>query len=77
MLTSIGLPTTYDPDALPDLMEGMRTDKKTKSGMLRFVVLDGLAKPGRLEGPRPEPARRRVLGGRGRTRRFGGSGVLL
>ncbi|HEY5857462.1 MAG TPA: 3-dehydroquinate synthase, partial [Aldersonia sp.] len=23
------------------------------AGMLRFVVLDGLAKPGRLEGPDP------------------------
>ena len=31
----------------------MKTDKKTRSGVLRFVVLDGLAKPGRLEGPDP------------------------
>ena len=31
----------------------MRRDKKTRSGVLRFVVLDGLAKPGRLEGPDP------------------------
>ena len=31
----------------------MRTDKKTRSGVLRFVVLDGLARPGRLEGPDP------------------------
>ncbi|HEV7907278.1 MAG TPA: 3-dehydroquinate synthase [Pseudonocardiaceae bacterium] len=53
VLSSIGLPTTYDPDALPQLLEGMRTDKKTRSGVLRFVVLDGLAKPGRLEGPDP------------------------
>jgi 3-dehydroquinate synthase len=34
-------------------MEGMRVDKKNRSGVLRFVVLDGLAKPGRLEGPDP------------------------
>jgi 3-dehydroquinate synthase len=34
-------------------MEGMRTDKKTRAGTLRFVVLDGLARPGRLEGPDP------------------------
>ena len=27
--------------------------KKNRSGVLRFVVLDGLAKPGRLEGPDP------------------------
>ncbi len=53
ILTTLGLPTGYDADALPDLMAGMRTDKKTRSGMLRFVVLDGLAKPGRLEGPDP------------------------
>jgi 3-dehydroquinate synthase len=32
----------------------MLSDKKTRSGVLRFVVLDGLAKPGRLEGPDPE-----------------------
>ena len=40
-------------DALPDLLESMAGDKKTRSGILRFVVLDGLAKPGRLEGPDP------------------------
>jgi 3-dehydroquinate synthase len=53
VLESIGLPTRYDADALPQLMDGMRNDKKTRSGVLRFVVLDGLAKPGRLEGPDP------------------------
>jgi 3-dehydroquinate synthase len=50
----IGLPTGYDADALPELLEGMRNDKKARSGVLRFVVLDGLAKPGRLENPDPE-----------------------
>ncbi|MGH3903663.1 MAG: 3-dehydroquinate synthase [Pseudonocardiaceae bacterium] len=54
VLSSIGLPTGYAADALPELLEGMRNDKKTRSGVLRFVVLDGLAKPGRLEGPAPE-----------------------
>jgi 3-dehydroquinate synthase len=53
VLQLLGLPTTYDPDALPQLMEGMKVDKKNKAGVLRFVVLDGLAKPGRLEGPDP------------------------
>ncbi|MET0133719.1 MAG: 3-dehydroquinate synthase, partial [Kibdelosporangium sp.] len=53
VLESIGLPTQYDADALPQLIDGMRNDKKTRSGVLRFVVLDGLAKPGRLEGPDP------------------------
>ncbi len=54
VLSSIGLPTGYDADALPELVEGMRNDKKTRSGVLRFVVLDELAKPGRLEDPDPE-----------------------
>ncbi len=54
LLGSIGLPTSYDADALPELLEGMRNDKKTRSGVLRFVVLDDLAKPGRLEDPDPE-----------------------
>ena len=53
VLTMLGLPVTYDADALPDLLKYMAGDKKTRSGTLRFVVLDGLAKPGRLEGPDP------------------------
>ncbi|MDL9937309.1 3-dehydroquinate synthase [Gordonia sp. ABSL1-1] len=53
VLELVGLPTTYDADALGDLVEGMAGDKKNRSGVLRFVVLDGLAKPGRLEGPDP------------------------
>lgn len=53
VLELVGLPTSYDADALPDLMEGMAGDKKNRSGVLRFVVLDGPAKPGRLEGPDP------------------------
>ncbi|WP_072843829.1 3-dehydroquinate synthase [Rhodococcus tukisamuensis] len=53
VLTAVGLPTGYDADAFADLVKGMQTDKKNRAGMLRFVVLDGLAKPGRLEGPDP------------------------
>jgi 3-dehydroquinate synthase len=53
ILTSLGLPVSYDADALPQLLEYMAGDKKTRSGVLRFVVLDGLGKPGRLEGPDP------------------------
>ena len=53
ILELVGLPTTYDPDAFADLLQGMAGDKKNRSGVLRFVVLDGLAKPGRLEGPDP------------------------
>jgi len=53
ILMSLGLPVSYDADALPQLLDYMAGDKKTRSGVLRFVVLDGLAKPGRLEGPDP------------------------
>ncbi len=53
VLHSLGLPTTYDPEALPELIKIMGSDKKTRSGTLRFVVLDALAKPGRLVGPDP------------------------
>lgn len=53
ILTSLGLPVDYDADALPQLLEYMAGDKKSRSGVMRFVVLDGLGKPGRLEGPDP------------------------
>ncbi|MGW5522333.1 3-dehydroquinate synthase [Gordonia sp. NPDC003950] len=53
ILDLVGLPTTYDADALGDLLTTMAGDKKNRSGVMRFVVLDGLAKPGRLEGPDP------------------------
>ncbi|OBA79537.1 3-dehydroquinate synthase [Mycobacterium sp. 1164966.3] len=53
ILSSLGLPTGYDAGALPELLEYMAGDKKTRGGVLRFVVLDGLAKPGRLAGPDP------------------------
>ena len=53
ILASLGLPVSYEVDALPQLLEYMAGDKKTRAGVLRFVVLDGLAKPGRLAGPDP------------------------
>jgi 3-dehydroquinate synthase len=53
VLVALGLPVTYDADALPELLGYMAGDKKTRSGVLRFVVLDGLGRPGRLEGPDP------------------------
>ena len=54
VLESVGLPTRYAAEALPELVNTMLGDKKTRSGVLRFVVLDGLATPGRLEGPEPD-----------------------
>ncbi len=53
ILSALGLPVGYDADALPQLLEYMAQDKKSRAGVLRFVVLDGLAKPGRLAGPDP------------------------
>ncbi|MDQ2845619.1 MAG: 3-dehydroquinate synthase, partial [Actinomycetota bacterium] len=54
VLESVGLPTSYPADAFDELVESMAADKKTRSGTLRFVVLDALAKPARLAGPDPE-----------------------
>jgi 3-dehydroquinate synthase len=53
VLTSIGLPTSYHGEAWDDLLAAMSLDKKARGRRLRFVVLDGLAQPGRLEGPDP------------------------
>lgn len=53
VLASVGLPVSYDPDALPQLLESMRIDKKSRGNRLRFVVLDGLARPGRADDPDP------------------------
>ncbi len=68
VLHSLGLPTTYDPDALPELVRIMGSDKKTRAGTLRFVVLDGLGRPGRLVGPDPAllAAAYSVVAGQGR-----------
>ncbi|HEX8520012.1 MAG TPA: 3-dehydroquinate synthase [Pseudonocardia sp.] len=51
VLDALGLPTRYDPDAFDELLTAMHGDKKARAGRLRFVVLDGLARPGRLEDP--------------------------
>ncbi|WP_024332866.1 3-dehydroquinate synthase [Gordonia hirsuta] len=75
ILELVGLPTRYDPDALGDLLKYMAGDKKNRSGRLRFVVLDGLGKPGRLEAPDPSliaAAYSAVAGESG-----GGRGILL
>ena len=43
MLTSLGLPTTYAPDAFDELLATMGLDKKTRGSTLRFVLLDDVA----------------------------------
>ncbi|WP_037570797.1 3-dehydroquinate synthase [Phaeacidiphilus oryzae] len=53
VLASVGLPLQYDAAAWPRLLEAMKVDKKSRGNRLRFVVLDGLGKPGILEAPDP------------------------
>lgn len=51
ILESLGLPVTYRRDRWAALLDGMRRDKKSRGDLLRFVVLDDVAKPGILEVP--------------------------
>jgi 3-dehydroquinate synthase len=51
ILDGLGLPVTYRRDRWQGLLDGMRRDKKSRGDLLRFVVLDGVAKPGILEVP--------------------------
>jgi 3-dehydroquinate synthetase len=53
VLGLLGLPRTYRQDRWPRLLDAMRRDKKARGDLLRFVVLEDLARPGRLEGPDP------------------------
>jgi 3-dehydroquinate synthase len=51
VMAALGLPTSYPADAWPQLLATMRVDKKARGSRLRFVVLDGLARPAILDGP--------------------------
>jgi 3-dehydroquinate synthase len=51
ILESLGLPVTYRRDRWQGLLDGMRRDKKSRGDLLRFVVLDGVARPGILDVP--------------------------
>ncbi|MFE0764420.1 3-dehydroquinate synthase [Streptomyces smyrnaeus] len=53
VLESVGLPVTYRGDQWPKLLETMKVDKKSRGDRLRFIVLEGLAKPAVLESPDP------------------------
>ncbi|MFF9479163.1 3-dehydroquinate synthase [Streptomyces sp. NPDC014733] len=53
VLAAVGLPLTYRGDQWPKLLETMKVDKKSRGDRLRFIVLDGLARPTVLEGPDP------------------------
>lgn len=54
ILSSVGLPTAYRKDAWPALREHMRLDKKNRGAKRRFVILEDLARPGRLTDPSEE-----------------------
>ncbi|MCY0903776.1 3-dehydroquinate synthase [Arthrobacter sp. H14-L1] len=51
ILQGLGLPVTYRRDRWQGLLDGMRRDKKARGDLLRFVVLDDVAKPGILDVP--------------------------
>jgi 3-dehydroquinate synthase len=51
VLAGLGLPVSYPAQAWPALRAAVRVDKKSRGSQLRFVVLDGLARPGILAGP--------------------------
>ena len=53
VLRGLGLPTSYRGDRWPRLLEAMKRDKKSRGSLLRFVVLDDVGRPTRLEGPDP------------------------
>ena len=53
ILSALRLPVTYRPGAFGQLLETMRIDKKARGNRLRFVLLDGLARPVTVEDPDP------------------------
>ena len=53
ILKSVGLPITYQDGKWDELLAAMKIDKKSRGDLLRFVILDELAKPAILEGPDP------------------------
>jgi len=53
VLSSLGLPVSYRAGAFEELLETMRIDKKARGDRLRFVLLDGLARPVTVDDPDP------------------------
>ena len=51
VLQLLGLPTTYRAGAWSTLLATMKRDKKSRGDMLRFIVLDDIAKPTVLQAP--------------------------
>jgi 3-dehydroquinate synthase len=53
VLELVGLPTAYNGAPWGQLHDTMKVDKKSRGDQLRFVVLDGLAKPAVMTAPDP------------------------
>ncbi len=53
VLSSLKLPVSYREGAFSQLLDTMKLDKKARGDRLRFVVLDGLAKPVTVDNPDP------------------------
>lgn len=51
VLESLGLPTSYRAGAWSQLLATMQRDKKSRGGMLRFILLDDIGKPTVLQAP--------------------------
>jgi 3-dehydroquinate synthase len=51
ILSSLNLPIDYPIGRWKTLLAGMQRDKKARGSMLRFIVLDDIAKPTVLTGP--------------------------
>ncbi|GMA19066.1 3-dehydroquinate synthase [Arsenicicoccus piscis] len=54
VLEALRLPTRYPGGSWPALRTAMSRDKKSRGSSLRFVVLDAVGEPGRLEAPDEE-----------------------
>lgn len=53
VLSSVGLPTSYDGAPWTTLADAMKVDKKSRGDRLRFVILEGQGRPAILEAPDP------------------------
>lgn len=51
VLGSLSLPLTYPAGRWEELTAAMRRDKKSRAGLLRFVLLDGIGRTSILNGP--------------------------
>jgi len=49
ILTSVGLPTSYEQGHFEELLDAMRHDKKNRDGQIRFVALTGIGETTRIE----------------------------